>query len=349
MPSDAKPVIALLTAAEEAPPPGLERLDGRARIHHATSREGLIAAIADADILLVTDFRTRIVAEAWPYARRLQWVHATSAGVDALLFPELIESTVPVTNARGIFDRAIAETVLGMILFFAKDLRTTLALQERREWRHRETQRIQDKHALVVGAGSIGRQIARLLRAAGMQVTGIASRERDHDSDFTAVYGPDALHEQLGLADYVVIAAPLTATTRGLFNAEAFRAMAKGAKLINIGRGPIVVTEDLVNALRNGEIAGAALDVFEEEPLPPEHPLWAMNNVLISHHMAGDFIGWRSALIQQFIDNFERWLAGSSLRNVVDKERGYVPPDTATESGPSASAAPAPPTASPPE
>lgn len=325
MASSELPVIALLTAPEEAPPPGLERLDGRARINHATSKEGLIAAISDADILLVTDFRTRVVAEAWPYAQRLQWIHATSAGVDALLFPELIASPLPVTNARGIFDRAIAETVLGLILFFAKDFRTTLALQKRHEWRHRETQRIQDKRVLVVGAGSIGRQIARLLGSVGMHVEGMASRERSEDHDFAAIHGPEALSEQLGKADYVVIAAPLTESTRQLFDAQAFQAMANTAKLINIGRGPIVVTQDLVEALRHGEIAAAALDVFEEEPLPPDHPLWEMNNVFISHHMAGDFIGWRSALTHQFVDNFERWLAGSPLRNTVDKQRGYVP------------------------
>ncbi|BAU58389.1 D-2-hydroxyacid dehydrogenase [Halorhodospira halochloris] len=327
MASSELPVIALLTAPEEAPPPGLERLDGRAIINHATSREGLIAAISDADILLVTDFRTRIVAEAWPYAKRLQWVHATSAGVDALLFPELIESPIPVTNARGIFDRAIAETVLGMVLMFAKDFRTTIALQQRHEWRHRETQRIQDKHVLVFGAGSIGRQIARMLTAAGMHVEGIASRERSEDQDFAAIHGPEAFYEQLGQADYVVIAAPLTESTRGLFDVKAFKSMANNAKLINIGRGPIVVTQDLIIALRNGDIAAAALDVFEEEPLPSDHPLWEMSNVFISHHMAGDFIGWRSALIHQFADNFERWQAGSALRNIVDKKRGYVPPE----------------------
>ncbi len=325
-----RPTIALLTAPDEAPPPGLDRLEERAEIRHATTREGLIEAVGEAQILLVTDFRTRFVRDAWPHATRLEWVHATSAGVDALLFPELIQSSIPVTNARGIFDRPIAETVLGMILLFAKDMRTTLALQERREWRHRETERIQGKRALVVGAGSIGRQIARILDGAGLAVDGIASRPRSDDPDFGTVYGTDALHEQLPRADYVVIAAPLTETTRGLFDAEAFAAMDPGARLINIGRGPIVVTDDLVTALDQGVIAGAALDVFEEEPLPAAHPLWDMPNVFISHHMAGDFVGWREALIHQFIDNFERWSGGYPLRNVVDKQRGYVPPEIPT-------------------
>ncbi len=321
------PTIALLTAPGEATPPGLEPLEGRAEIRHATDREGLIDAVAEADILLVTDFRSALVAEAWPHARRLQWVHATSAGVDALLFPELIASSVPLTNARGIFDRPIAETVLGLVLLFAKDLRTTLALQERREWRHRETERIAGRHALVVGAGAIGRQIARLLTAAGLTVDGVASRPRADDPDFGAVHGTEALQAHLSEADYVVIAAPLTAATAGLFDAAAFRAMAPSARLINIGRGPIVVTDDLVAALQQGAIAGAALDVFEQEPLPAGHPLWGMENVVVSPHMAGDFRGWRAALSAQFVANFERWAAGAPLHNVVDKQRGYVPPE----------------------
>ncbi len=327
MADGARPVIALLTAPDEGPPPGLEQLEDRAEVRHATTREGLTEDIADARVLLVTDFRTRFVRDAWPHARQLEWVHATSAGVDALLFPEMARSSIPLTNARGIFDRAIAETVLGMILLFAKDMRTTLALQERREWRHRETERIQGKRALVVGAGSIGRQIARLLDGAGLSVDGVASRPRSDDADFGTVYGTADLHEQLPRADYVIIAAPLTDATRGLFDRRAFRAMDPGARLINIGRGPIVVTEDLVASLHDGEIAGAALDVFEEEPLPAAHPLWDMPNVFISHHMAGDFVGWRKALIHQFIDNFERWSTGSPLCNVVDKQRGYVPPE----------------------
>ncbi|MFP4648044.1 MAG: D-2-hydroxyacid dehydrogenase [Halorhodospira sp.] len=322
-----RPTIALLTAPDEGLPPGLEQLDKRAEIRHATNREDLIEAIGEAQILLVTDFRSHLVQESWPYAHCLGWIHATSAGVDRLLFPELIASRIPVTNARGIFDRPIAETVLGMVLLFAKDMRTTLALQERREWRHRETERIQGRHALVVGAGSIGRQIARLLGAAGLSVDGIASRRRTDDPDFGTVYGTEQLLEQLPQSDFVIIAAPLTEATRGLLDRTAFRAMAPSARLINIGRGPIVVTADLIEALSEGEIAGAALDVFEEEPLPAAHPLWDLDNVFLSHHMAGDFVGWREALIHQFIDNFDRWRIGSPLRNVVDKERGYVPPE----------------------
>ncbi len=323
--SDAtRPVVAVLTSAHEGLPPGLEPLEGRAEMVHATDADGLASALERADVLLVTDFRTGLLREAWPRARRLQWVHTTSAGVDALLFPELVASDVPLTNARGIFDRAIAEFVLGLILAFAKDLPRSLALQGARRWQHRDTERVEHKCVLVVGAGGIGRSTARLVRAAGMEALGLARRARAHDPDFERIYAAEALNTALPRADFVVVAAPLTEATLGMFGRSAFHRMKRSARLINVGRGPIVETASLVRALRDGEIAGAALDVFEQEPLPDDHPLWGMDNVIVSAHMAGDFIGWREALSAQFVDNFSRWQAGRPLRNRVDKSRGYV-------------------------
>lgn len=317
----AHPTIAVLTAPGERWPPGLASLDAEADLRLANSRETLDAAIVEAHALLVTDFRTTWLREAWPNAKQLQWVHAASAGVDAILFPELVASDIPVTNARGIFDEPIAEYVLGLMLAFAKDLPGTLAHQREQQWRHRDSERLAGRRLLVVGAGAIGRRIARLARLAGMQVEGVASRARPGDDEFAAIHATDDLQTILPDADYVVIAAPLTRTTHGLFGAESFRRMHPGARLINIGRGPIVQTEALVEALQRGEIAGAALDVFEDEPLPEGHPLWAMPQVIVSPHMAGDFVGWREALSEQFIDNLRRWRSGAPLQNIIDKER----------------------------
>lgn len=315
-------VVTVLTAPGEKPPPGLEPLREQAEVRVAGHESALRAALPGTDVLVVTDFRTDALRAAWPQADRLAWIHATSAGVDALLFPALVESGVVLTNARGIFDRAIAEYVLGVILAFAKDTRTNIALQKRREWRHRDTERIAEQRVVVVGAGSVGRAIAMLCGQAGMTVTGIARSARS-DPAFAQVAASDDLHRQLGRADYVVVAAPLTAGTHHLFGAAEFAAMAPSARFINIGRGPIVDTEALVAALVSGQIAGAGLDVFEQEPLPPDHALWEMDNVLISAHMAGDFIGWRAALSAQFLDQFRRWRSGEALANVVDKQRGY--------------------------
>ena len=323
--ADPDPVVTVLTAPDAPLPPGLEPLHERARVRHADGEASLREHLPSTDILLATDFRSHALENCFDQAHHLAWVHATSAGVDAVMFDAIRASAVTITNARGIFDRAIAEYVLGVILAFAKDTRTNIELQQQRRWQHRDTECIRGKRLLVVGAGSIGRQIARLSAAVGMQVHGTARSARSDDPDFVAVHASAELFDQLALADYVAVAAPLTPQTRGLFNAEAFDRMPAHARFINVGRGPIVDTDALVNVLTDGRIAGAALDVFEQEPLPANHPLWGLDNVLISAHMAGDFIGWRVALSEQFLDNLSRWRAGEPLRNVVDKGRGYVP------------------------
>lgn len=321
-----KPVITVLTAPDEERPPGLDPLfDRAAEVRFAWDAETLRQTLPGTHIMMVTDFRTEALREAWPSADSLQWIHATSAGVDALMFPELVNSEVTVTNAQGIFDRGIAEYVLCTILMFAKDFPTSIRLQLKHQWKHRDTEKARGARVLVVGAGSIGREIARLTSAIGLEVHGIARRSRSDDPDFVAVHDNAALHDQLGLADFVVIAAPLTPATEKLFDASAFRAMKSTARLINIGRGPIVDTQALVSALQNGDIAGAGLDVFEEEPLPSDHPLWAMDNAILTAHMAGDLIGWKAALTEQFLENLANWQNKDELFNVVDKASGYVP------------------------
>lgn len=308
--------IIVLVAPDEGELPGLQTLSESTRVRTLSSEQELTAALPDADVLVVTDFRTGLLERCWPDQHNIQWVHATSAGVDALRFPALWGSDIPVTNARGLFDRAIAEYVLGSILLFAKDFAGNLHYQQQHQWRHRDTERIDGRQVLVVGAGSIGGEVSQLLRATGMQVTGLARSSRD-DPRFDRVLVNDRLLELLPEADFVVITAPLTEDTRGLFDRHTFAAMKPTARLINVGRGPIVVTDDLIEALNSSTIAGAALDVFEEEPLPSEHPLWDMPNVMISAHMAGDFIGWRQALGEQFAGNFRRWQAGDPLLNKV--------------------------------
>lgn len=312
------PVITALSPPDE-PPPGIERARAHATVHLASDRHSLARHLPDSDILLVIDFRTDALAEVWHTADKLQWVHATSAGVDQLMFDALRRSDVVVTNARGFFDRSIAEYVLGVILAFAKDTRGNIAYQDRHEWCHRDTETISHKQVLVVGAGSIGHEIGSICRAVGMRVSGLARSSRPGDQVFERIDATDDLLERLPEADYVVIAAPLTAGTHGLFDDDAFAAMKPGARLINVGRGPIVATGALLRALDGKQVAGAALDVFEQEPLPADHPLWEYDNVLMSAHMAGDFIGWREALIDQFLDNFKHWLYGETLFNVVDK------------------------------
>ncbi|MFC4373739.1 D-2-hydroxyacid dehydrogenase [Nocardia halotolerans] len=294
----------------------------RAEVRY-TEADGLADALRGADVLFVYDFQTRAVPGAWHAADRLRWLHMGGVGVDAVMFPQLRDSEVVVTNTRRIFDQAIAEYVLGQIISFAKDLPGSIRLQQRHQWRHRESERVAGTTALIVGTGSIGRTIARLLRTVGIHVRGLGRRARTDDPDFGTV--GDDLHAELPGADYVIAVAPLTPQTRNMFDATAFAAMKPHARFVNVGRGESVVTDDLVVALRNGSIAAAALDVVDPEPLPADHPLWDLPNVVLTPHNSGDFHGWRTEIVRAFTDNFDRWATGLPLDNVVDKTLGYVP------------------------
>ncbi len=310
-----------------ARPPDMRAIEAEAVVRY-TDEAGLADALSGADALFVYDFLSTAVPGAWHAADRLRWLHIASAGVDPVLFPGLRDGDVVLTNSRGVFDGAIAEYVLGVVLTFAKDFVRSWELQRENRWKHRESERIAGRRVLVVGTGPIGRSIARLLRAAGMSVAGVGRRAREDDPDFGDVHASSELARHLPDADYVVAVAPLTEQTKGMFDAETFAAMKPGSRFVNVGRGELVVTSALVAALRDGPVGGAALDVFDTEPLPPDSPLWTMENVLISPHMSGDFVGWRNTLVEVFADNFRRWRAGEPLRNVVDKRLGYVPSET---------------------
>ncbi|MFE1294508.1 D-2-hydroxyacid dehydrogenase [Streptomyces sp. NPDC058731] len=308
-----------LLVLDADPPPRLGRLTGRARIVH-TDAGRLAERLPEADVLLVWDFASTAVRDAWPgEGPRPRWVHTASAGVDHLMCPQLAESDTVVTNARGVFDQPIAEYVAALVLAMAKDLPGTLQLQRERQWRHRESRRVAGTRACVVGSGPIGRAIARLLKALGVTTALVGRAPR------TGVYGPDDLDRLLSRADWVICAAPLTEQTRGMFDERRFGVMQPSACFVNVGRGPLVDEEALARALARRWIAGAALDVFAQEPLPADSPLWGVRDLIVSPHMSGDTVGWRDELGAQFVDLFERWTAGRPLVNVVDKRRGYVP------------------------
>ncbi len=316
-----RPIIAILGATEENPPPNIEAVMEKAEVRFAANGEELKRIIPGAEALFVWDFRATELRDAWSFADSLRWVHI--AGVDAALFPELVESGVVVTNSRGVFDRCIAEYVVGAMLVFEKDLLRTLAFQRRKEWRHRESGMLSGKTLLVIGAGQIGRMISTLAKYLGMNSSAVARTAKHDDPDFEKIFAHDDLDAALPRADFVVIAAPLTDETRDMFGAGQFEKMKPEARLINIGRGKIVDEAALIAALREKRISGAALDVFREEPLPEESPLWEMDEVIISPHMSGDFVGWTNALGDLFTENFRRWSEGGELANIVDKERGY--------------------------
>ncbi|WP_037676464.1 D-2-hydroxyacid dehydrogenase [Streptomyces griseus] len=308
-----------LLVLDADPLPRLGRLTGRARIVHADPGT-LAERLPQADVLLVWDFASHAVRAAWPgEGPRPRWVHTASAGVDHLMCPELAASDTVVTNARGVFDEPIAEYVAALVLAMAKDLPRTWELQRQREWRHRESRRVSGTRACVVGSGPIGRAIARTLKALGVTTAIVGRVPR------TGIHGPDDLDRLMARADWVIAAAPLTDDTHGMFDARRFGVMQPSACFVNVGRGQLVVEDALVEALAKRWIAGAALDVFGTEPLPADSPLWQVPGLIVSPHMSGDTVGWRDELAAQFVELFERWAAGKSLTNVVDKKRGYVP------------------------
>ncbi|MEY9991586.1 phosphoglycerate dehydrogenase-like enzyme [Streptomyces sp. V4I8] len=314
--SDAPPTLLVL---DDDPLPRLGRLTGRARVEHADETT-LAERLPHADVLLVWDFTSHAVRRAWPgEGPRPRWVHTASAGVDHLMCPELTASDTVVTNARGVFDQPIAEYVAALVLAMAKDLPRTLELQGAREWRHREGQRVGGTRACVVGSGPIGRAIARTLKALDITTALVGRAPR------TGIHGPEDLDRLIARADWVVAAAPLTEQTHGMFDARRFGVMQPSARFINVGRGQLVVEDALADALTKRWIAGAALDVFEHEPLTPDSPLWDVPHLIVSPHMSGDTIGWRDELGRQFVELYERWEAGRPLLNIVDKQRGYVP------------------------
>ncbi|KUN01377.1 hydroxyacid dehydrogenase [Streptomyces yokosukanensis] len=308
-----------LLVLDAEPPPRLGRLTGRARIMH-TDAARLAERLPGADVLLVWDFTSHAVREAWPgEGARPRWVHTASAGVDHLMCPELAASDTVVTNARGIFDQPIAEYVAALVLAVAKDLPRTLQLQRDRVWRHREGRRLAGTRACVVGSGPIGRAVVRTLKALGVTTALVGRVSR------TGVHGPADLDRLISRADWVIAAAPLTEQTHHMFDAHRFGVMQPSACFVNVGRGQLVDEDALAHALTHRWIAGAALDVFSTEPLPEDSPLWGLPGLIVSPHMSGDTVGWRDELGEQFVELYERWAAGRSLANVVDKKRGYVP------------------------
>jgi len=322
------PIVTVLH--DGRPPPHLDRIRELA-IVRPTRAGDLPETLRGSQALLAWDFRAAALADSWDAANELRWIHTASAGVDNVLTEEVLASDIVVTNSRGVFDAAIAEYVLGLVLMFAKDFPGSWQRQQERRWEHRDTETVVGRIALVVGVGPIGREIARKLRAVGMQVRGVGRHGRSGDPDFGDVAASEDLTQLLPEADLVVLAAPLTRQTRGMIDAAALAACKPSARLINVGRGELVVEDDLLAALRAGRLAGAALDVFGTEPLPSDSPWWDAPDTFVSPHMSADVVGWREALVDLFLGNLERWRAGQPLRNVVDKSAGYVTsPDSVT-------------------
>jgi len=317
------PVVAVVGAGDRELP-GLEAAEALARVIRVQDPATGSPPLGEIDAVFAWSSGRRRLVDAVPRAPRLRWIQSSSAGVEDLAAPVLAERGIVLTNAGGVFDVGLAESVLGFLLAFSARILES-ARQARGSWVSDPVRIIRGTLALVVGAGSIGTETGRLLRSAGLRVRGVARTPRPADEVFESIAGRDALPEELALADHVVNVLPITPATRGMFGPAQFAAMKPSAVFVNIGRGGTVDESALVEALRGGMIAGAALDVFEVEPLPAESPLWRMPNVLVSPHRAGDHEGWESDVVSLFVDNLRRFVTGEPLRNVVDIELGYAP------------------------
>ena len=285
-------------------------------IHRAASEAEAAAVIGEVDIVYGWKFPSSLYAKA----PRLSWHQVMGAGVDWALVPELPPSVV-ITRAPGVFGAWMSEYVLGWCLWVTQRTETYRAAQREQRWLGQLLPaRLRGATLALVGVGDIGRTIARAAAAVGMNVIGV-SRSGRRVPAVSRVYRVADLHRALAAADFVVLVVPLTSETRGLIDATALAMMRPSAWLLNIGRGALVDEAALLEALRARRIAGAVLDVFPKEPLPPEHPFWRLDNAVITPHISGPSTPDELAPI--FNDNLARWMAGRPLRHVVDRRRGY--------------------------
>jgi phosphoglycerate dehydrogenase-like enzyme len=265
--------------------------------------------------------------EIWKRARSIRWVHSLSAGVEKVLFPDLIASDVPLTNARGVFKRSLAEFAVLGILFHYKKVRRLMDNQRQHKWDDFNVGFANERVLGVVGYGEIGRECALLAKGLGLKVHAMRRNPGKSAGDplLERVFKPEELHEMLAEIDVLVCAAPLTPETHHMISDAQFAVMKPTAIVMNVGRGPVIDEAALIRALQNRKIAGASLDVFEQEPLPENSPLWDMENVLISPHCTDrtDDPDWLDLSMRFFVENFHRYQKGEALENVVDKKAGY--------------------------
>jgi phosphoglycerate dehydrogenase-like enzyme len=287
---------------------------------------GLAAA---AEVILYSGFAGKSLdfSAVWKYAGAVRWVHSLTAGVEKLLSSALAQSDVPLTNARGVYKRSLAEfAVLGM-LFHYKRVRRMVENQRQRKWDSFTVKFTDERVMGIVGYGETGRECALLARALGVKIHALRRNPERSAADplVDRVFGPEELRRMLAGIDVLLCTAPLTPQTRHMIGDAEFAVMKPSAIAINIGRGPVIDESALVRALQRGKIAGASLDVFEKEPLPEDSPLWDMENVLISPHSTDD-TEEPDALelsMRRFVENFHRYRKGEPLESLVDKKAGY--------------------------
>ena len=303
----------------------LDALPDTTTIAAGMTPQAFARAAPQADIILIGDVGTPLLEHVWRMAPRVRWVHSLSTGFDGILFPELVNSPVPLTNARGVFSDALGEFAIAAVLYFAKDFRRLVRSQMGGLWDPFDVVSIRGQAIGIVGYGDVGRAVASRAGALGMKVLALRRRPElsREDPCVAELFSPEQTRQMLAQSDYVVVTLPLTPESRGLIGVREFEVMKPGAVFVNIGRGPVVDEAALIRALERKRIRGAALDVFDAEPLPPAHPFYRLDNVLLSPHSADHTANWKQRTFQVFLENFERFRSGEPLVNVVNKKLGY--------------------------
>lgn len=312
-----------------------------AQLHvvNCLDEDAAVEQVVDADAMF-----GKITPRVLAAARQLRWIQSPTASLEHYVFPALVDHPAVLTNMRGLFSDVIADHVLGYMLCFARNLHRYLRQQQAGQWSpiggenersnfsggpwfvsgmDRAHRRLADCSLGIVGLGAIGAEIARRALAFGMRVVAVDPRATAAPEGVAALWPPSRLPELLASSDFVVVAAPHTPATQGLFRRAQFQQMQRSAYFINIGRGAIVSLDDLVDALRANEIAGAALDVFEIEPLPRAHPLWRMENVILTPHVAACSERIAERHLGVLLDNVRRFTTDEPLVNVVDKAQWF--------------------------
>jgi phosphoglycerate dehydrogenase-like enzyme len=317
--------VVVLGGTQEPALNRLSELGPNVRLIRAEKAADVGPALADARILFQWAGNREELKRVMAGAPNLEWIHGRYAGLDAILCPELIESPIPLTNGRGSFSQSLGEWVMCGALYFAKDLPRMLKAKAERRWEVFDVLELSTQTLGIVGHGDIGRAIARRAKAFGMRVLALRRdiSPRPGDEDVDQLFVNADLHKMLPLCDYVVAAAPLTPETKHMLGAAEFALMKPSAIVMNVGRGPVIDEAAIAKALQTKQIRGAALDVFEVEPLPADSPLWGMDNVLISFHTADHTKDWLDDAVSLFIEQFNRWRKGEPLKNVTDKRAGY--------------------------
>ena len=291
------------------------------RVVYLANYDTLDKELPDAHIFVGASLRP----EQFAHAKQLKWIHSTAAGVSQLMYPELRNSGVIVTNPSGIFSPPMAEHTMGMILALARNFPDTVRFQDAAKWAQQDLwdkpqhlSEVNGRLLLIVGYGSIGRELAKRAQAFGMRIWGVTRSGKGDTTYAERIQPASELHQALPHADYIVIAAPDTPETKHLIGAEQIARMKRGARLINIGRGSLLDEAALISALESGQLGGAALDVTTPEPLPSDSALWKAPNLFITPHTAGETRRYEDNVIDILMDNLDRlWRNDGNLRNQI--------------------------------